>query len=215
MNVIEKSFYLRDNVVDIARDLLGMHLCTRIKGELTTGMIIETEAYAGINDRASHAFGGRYTERNKVMYDEGGVAYVYLCYGIHSLFNVVTNKKGIPHAVLIRAIMPICGLDIMKKRFDGKYDGGLLIGPGKLTKALGIHYSHSGSDTTKKNNSSQIWLEDHKVKITKNDFLATKRIGIDYAGKDALLPYRFLLKSVKKRLKKKRGEPPLSKTLKS
>ena len=110
------SFFLRSNVVNIARDLIGKYIYTIFDEKLTGGIITETEAYNGIVDRASHAFGGRRTDRTEIMYKRGGLAYVYLCYGIHSLFNVVTNKDGIPHAVLIRAIFPIEGVELMRKR---------------------------------------------------------------------------------------------------
>src|ERR1043166_9259202 len=106
-----KEFYIRNNVVQISKKLLGKYLFTKRFGVITGGMIIETEAYAGITDRASHAYGNRRTARTEIMYGEGGIAYVYLCYGIHSLFNVVTNLEGIPHAVLIRAIEPTDGID--------------------------------------------------------------------------------------------------------
>ena len=101
---IPLSFYQSDDVVFLARSLLGKSLLTFLDGKLTGGIITETEAYAGINDKASHAYGGRKTKRTEVMYREGGVCYVYLCYGIHYLFNVVTGKKDVPHAVLIRGI---------------------------------------------------------------------------------------------------------------
>src|SRR5436190_15707600 len=113
---LKKSFYQRDDVVEIAKELLGKYLVTNFNNKLTGGIITETEAYAGIIDRASHAFGGRRTARTEIMYNEGGTAYVYLCYGIHSLFNVVTNKKNIPHAVLIRAIHPTHGIKKMLAR---------------------------------------------------------------------------------------------------
>ena len=116
MTPLPKTFYLRSDVVQIARDLLGKHLVTRMDGVISSGIICETEAYAGTTDKASHAFGGRRTERTEIMYAEGGCAYIYLCYGIHSLFNVVTNSMNIPHAVLIRGIIPVIGMDEMVRR---------------------------------------------------------------------------------------------------
>src|SRR4051812_45478122 len=113
---LKKSFYQRDDVVQVAKELLGKYLFTHIDGKLTGGIITETEAYAGVIDRASHAYGGRRTARTEIMYGEGGTAYVYLCYGIHSLFNVVTNKKGTPHAILIRALHPTHGVETILKR---------------------------------------------------------------------------------------------------
>ena len=110
---LQKDFYQREDVLTISRELLGKVLCTQFEGELTSGIIVETEAYAGETDQASHTYGGRRTLRTEVMYAPGGVSYIYLCYGIHHLFNVVTNFEGIPHAILIRAIKPIDGIDIM------------------------------------------------------------------------------------------------------
>ncbi len=114
--VLGNDFYQRPDVLGIARELIGKVLVANINGERTTGIITETEAYAGITDRASHAWNDRRTPRTEIMYGAGGHAYVYLCYGIHSLFNVVTNTIGIPHAVLIRAICPIEGLETMLMR---------------------------------------------------------------------------------------------------
>lgn len=195
MKVIPRSFYQRENVVVIAKELLGKLLFTQFDGILSGGIISETEAYAGITDRASHAFGGRRTERTEIMYLPGGTAYVYLCYGVHSLFNVVTNRKDVPDAVLIRSIQPVAGLEIMIKR-AGKtsVDRALGTGPGKLSKILGIHYSNSGMDLTKKplrKNENGIWLEDDGRIISTESILTGPRVGVDYAGTDALLPYRF------------------------
>jgi DNA-3-methyladenine glycosylase len=192
--LLDQSFYLQDDVVDIARNLLGKKLVTCFQGQITSGVIVETEAYAGVNDRASHAYGGKITPRNKIMYSEGGVAYVYLCYGIHSLFNVVTNVSGVPHAVLIRGIVPYDGIEVMKLRSgrrELKFRDG--IGPGKVSKFLGIHYSHSGLPLTFKGPDSsglQIWIE-NDMTINDASIISSPRIGVDYAGEDALLPYRF------------------------
>ena len=116
MSKLSADFYQRDDVLLISHELLGKVLCTNFHGKLTSGIIVETEAYAGITDKASHAYGGRRTKRTKTMYASGGTAYVYLCYGIHHLFNIVTNKENIPHAVLIRAIQPRVGIDIILQR---------------------------------------------------------------------------------------------------
>ena len=187
---IPLEYYVRPDVVEVARDLLGKSLYTRMNGHLTVGIITQTEAYAGETDRASHAWNGRYTRRTRVMYQEGGVAYVYLCYGIHSLFNIVTNREGIPHAVLVRAVFATHGLEAIYQRIGGarpvKHMGN---GPGKLTRMLGIHYSHSGMPLT----GDILWLEDHGLNVRKDDILVTPRIGVDYAGEDALLPYRFVV----------------------
>jgi len=189
MNNIERSFYLRDDVLQIAKDLLGKYLFTNLNNEgITAGIITETEAYAGITDKASHAYGDRRTSRTEVMYMEGGVAYVYLCYGIHSLFNIVTNKKNIPHAVLIRGIKPVEGIDTIMKRANKNEEKQLNgIGPGNVSKLLGIHFSQSGETLA----GNKIWLEDRGIKVPAKKIIIGKRVGVDYAGEDALLPYRF------------------------
>ncbi len=186
------SFYSRPDVVQIAKELLGKHLFTRFNGVLTGGIITETEAYAGEIDRASHAYGGRRTARTEIMYAEGGTAYVYLCYGIHSLFNVVTNKKDIPHAVLIRAIHPTHGVNqMLKRRKMAGQKKNLSSGPGTVAQALGIHYSHSGILLTEK----KIWIEDKGIHVNEKDILKSKRIGVDYAGAHAQWLYRFVTES--------------------
>lgn len=199
--ILPVAFYKRENVLQIARELLGKVLVTEIDGNLTSGIIYETEAYAGINDKASHAYGEKKTNRTKIMYQEGGVAYVYLCYGIHSLFNIVTNKSGTPHAVLVRGIIPYQGIEkILARAGKNKVDFNLGNGPGKVSKILGIHYFDTGTSLIFKNVKSQrnIWIENSKLKITKNDILVTKRVGVDYAGNDADLPYRFIMKNPEK-----------------
>ncbi len=195
MQIIPGSFYQRENVVVVAKELLGKFLFTRIDGVVTGGIIVETEAYAGVIDRASHAFGNRRTARTEVMYSEGGTAYIYLCYGIHSLFNVVTNKKDVPDAVLIRGIKPLTGMDTMLRR-AGKtlMDKDFGNGPGKISKILGIHFMFSGTNLTKKPSGKfeqGIWLEDDGRKVAQESIKTGPRIGVEYAGKDALLPYRF------------------------
>jgi DNA-3-methyladenine glycosylase len=182
-------FYTRNDVVLIARELLGKVLVTRFDGKLTSGIITETEAYAGVTDRASHAYNGRRTERTEIMYWQGGTAYIYLCYGVHSLFNVVTNKNGVPHAVLIRALKALDGKDIMMQRLSvHSMKDNALTGPGKLSKALGIHFSDTGTDLA----GDTLWIEDRKIKVRNADIIAGPRIGIDYAGEDAKLPFRFV-----------------------
>jgi DNA-3-methyladenine glycosylase len=186
-----KSFYQRDDVVKISRELLGKYLFTKFDGQLTGGIITETEAYAGEIDRASHAHGGRRTARTEIMYMEGGRAYVYLCYGIHSLFNVVTNKKDIPHAILIRAIKPTHGIPVMlKRRKMTKVKKNLTAGPGTVSEALGIHYSDTGTSLL----GNKIWIEDRGLKVDKAKIISGNRVGVEYAGEDAHLPYRFILK---------------------
>ncbi|MDP2423130.1 MAG: DNA-3-methyladenine glycosylase [Bacteroidales bacterium] len=185
-----REFYLRDDVLVIARELLGKVLVSALGDVIRSGVIIEAEAYAGISDRASHAWGGRRTNRTEVMYGIGGLAYIYLCYGVHSLFNVVTNGEGIPHAVLIRGIRPLDGLPAMRAGLGNKGRPSEIIqGPGKLTNAMGIHYSQSGLDLT----GDKIWIEERKSDLRNYKLEITPRIGVAYAGEDALLPYRFVL----------------------
>ena len=194
MKKLGKSFYERDNVVQIARELPGKFLMTKIDGIITGGMITEVEAYEGVTDRASHAFNNRRTARTEVMYSAGGTAYVYLCYGIHHLFNVVTNRSGIPHAILIRAIEPMVGIGaMMKRRKKSLLDFTLTSGPGALSEALGIQTQHTGKSLL----TGNIWLEDRGIEITQAMITKTTRIGVDYAGTDALLPYRFYIKENK------------------
>jgi len=191
MKKLGHEFYQRQDVVKIAKELLGKILVTNWSGIITSGRIVESEAYAGIIDKASHASGGRRTARNEIMYGEGGYSYVYLCYGIHHLFNVVTNSTDKPHAILIRALDPLEGIEEMllrtKKR---KLDHTLTRGPGNVSKALGIVTKHSGLSLL----ANQIFIADDGVKLSKKEIAASPRIGVDYAGKDALLPYRFYVK---------------------
>ncbi len=189
-----KQFFLHQDVVTLAREIIGKHLFTKLNSDIITGGIIsETEAYAGSIDRASHAFGNRRTNRTNTMFLEGGIAYVYLCYGIHALFNIVTNKTDVPHAILIRGIIPTHGIETIKERTGYKTIlNNSINGPGKVTKALGINTSHDKTPLT----GAKIWLEDRGVKVSENDIIVTKRIGVDYAGEDALLPYRFVLKGL-------------------
>jgi len=199
--MLQKDFYQRADVVQIARELLGKYLITNFNGQITSGMIVETEAYAGVNDKASHAWGGRFTKRTKIMYQQGGTAYVYLCYGVHSLFNIVTNQAGIPDAVLIRGIVPSEGLDIMlHRRKVQKITPGFGIGPGKVSQILGIHFSVTGTPVTildgdEATKRPDIWVEDRGNVIPDSEIIHTPRIGVDYAGEDAALPWRFILRS--------------------
>jgi DNA-3-methyladenine glycosylase len=188
---LAKSFYAQENVLQIARELLGKILVTNFNGRITSGRIVETEAYNGITDKASHAFGGRRTRRTEVMYAEAGVAYVYLCYGIHHLFNIVTNQKDIPHAILIRALEPVAGIVEMLKR-SGKQnpDFSLTSGPGNLSRALGISTAHTGLSLK----GDTIYIADDGIRYTKNEIAVSARIGVAYAAEDALLPYRFFIK---------------------
>jgi len=178
-------------VLAIARDLIGKSLFTKVAGQLTGGIICEVEAYKGTNDRASHAFGGRRTKRNDMMYREGGVAYVYLCYGMHHLLNFVTNADGIPDAVLIRGILPTHGEELMLQRTGKrKITRDIGIGPGKVSKLLGITVADNGLSLC----GDQLWIEDRGLLVPDNQVETTPRIGVDYAGKDAKLPYRFVMR---------------------
>ncbi|MFY8019852.1 MAG: DNA-3-methyladenine glycosylase [Bacteroidia bacterium] len=188
--MIEIEFYQNDDVCAIARNLIGMELFTHFEGDLCSGYIVETEAYAGINDKASHAYGGRFTSRTSTMYENGGIAYVYLCYGMHALFNVVTNKKGIPHAVLIRAIQTHLGYNSMAKRRNFPKNEKLLgNGPGTLTKSLGIQLKHNGLSL----NSSNLYIK-KGLEINPKEIISSPRVGVAYAKEDAKLPYRYRLK---------------------
>jgi DNA-3-methyladenine glycosylase len=188
MSKLPLKYFQQDDVVALSKDILGKVLYTKINGKITAGIITETEAYTGINDKASHAYGGKITKRNEVMYRNGGVAYVYLCYGLHCLFNVVTNIKNIPHAILIRSVYPIVGIEEILRRRNLKHlSKNITIGPGKVTQALGINLSHNGILL----NGKQIWIEDRGIIIPENKINVGTRIGVDYAQEDALLPYRF------------------------
>lgn len=188
---LERDFYLRDDVVRISRELLGKVLCTRFGGELTSGVITETEAYRGRGDKACHANDGRRTERTEVMYHRGGTAYVYLCYGIHHLFNVVTNREDTADAVLVRAVRPLEGAEIMIRRRERvEMEPELTAGPGRLTQALGITTGHYGSDLL----GDTIWIEDRGLDEASGKIASGPRIGVDYAGDHAERPWRFWLK---------------------
>lgn len=185
------TYYHGTDVVALSRDLLGKYLFTCIDGLTTAGIIVETEAYNGGVDKASHAYGNRLTPRTKTMFMRGGVAYVYLCYGIHEMFNIVTSSEGHPQAILIRAIEPTEGLKIMLQRRNMlAAKPNITSGPGSVAKALGI----SRSINTFSLDGDTIWLEDRGLVFTDDMVAAVPRVGVDYAGDDALLPYRFYVK---------------------
>ena len=193
MQKLPKSFYLRNDVVKIAKELLGKILVTNWDNEYTAGRIVEAEAYAGEIDKASHASKGK-TKRTSVMFEEGGTAYVYLCYGIHEMFNIVTNKNGIPHAILIRAVEPMEGIDIMLRRTGKKvFNETVTRGPGNVGKAFGFHRSQCGLSLQ----SDELYVADDGYKVDKKLVVASPRIGVDYAGDDALLDYRLYIKGNK------------------
>ncbi len=185
---LSRKFYTGEDVVSIARDLLGKFLVTSIDGQLSSGMITETEAYAGRNDKACHANNGKRTKRTEVMFHEGGKAYVYLCYGIHHLFNVTTNKDGYADAVLIRAVEPTEGLSTMlERRGLSQPQTRLTAGPGALSMALGITIDLYGSDLT----GPTVWIEDRGIRLPDHGIASGARVGVGYAGEDALKPWRF------------------------
>jgi DNA-3-methyladenine glycosylase len=186
------AFYERDNVVQISRELLGKVLCTDINGVYSSGTIVETEAYNGRTDRACHAYPDVRTKRTNTLYESPGIAYIYLCYGIHHLFNVVTNREGFADAVLVRSVKPLEGAEhMLQRRKKEKLKPVIANGPGKLSQALGITTSLNETDLT----GNTIWIEDRGIEVSKGQIKESKRIGVDYAGEDADLPWRFTLKN--------------------
>jgi DNA-3-methyladenine glycosylase len=193
-NIMKKlpiQFFERTDVVLIAQQLIGKIVVTHFNGLITSGRIVETEAYIGITDRASHSFDGRRTARNEHMYASAGTVYVYICYGMHHLFNIVCNAENNPDAVLIRAVEPISGIDIMLAR-TGKQglDNTLTRGPGNVAKALGISKIHSGINL----DQGDIYIAEDGLSIPEFSIGASRRIGIEGSGDAALLPYRFFVK---------------------
>jgi DNA-3-methyladenine glycosylase len=182
------AFYRRSDVVQIAKDLLGKVLITNMQDGLCAARIVETEAYCGATDRACHAHLNRRTKRTEVMFAAGGVAYVYLCYGIHALFNVVTHEEGFADAVLVRAVEPLYNVELMmqRRKIYKPDDYRLTAGPGALTKAMGIQTIHYGLSLQ----GNQIWITDGQT-IADAQIISSPRVGVDYAGEDALLPWRF------------------------
>jgi len=189
---LPRDYYQSLDVVKLSQGLLGKFIVTEQNGLRTAGMIVETEAYRGAEDRASHAYNNRRTQRTETMFAQGGVAYVYLCYGMHHLFNVVTGPKDCPHAVLVRAIEPIEGIAFMlERRGMQQLHPRLTAGPGSLSKALGITTALNGSLLT----SKSVWIEDRDIQLSKKDILTSPRVGIDYAKEHRDLPWRFRLKN--------------------
>jgi DNA-3-methyladenine glycosylase len=185
-----REFYTRPNVLTVARELLGKLLVVPAPdGKRVSGMIVETEAYRGPQDRASHAYGGRRTARTEVMYRIGGTAYVYFVYGMYYQFNVVTNLEDIPHAVLIRALQPMAGLELMRRRRQANPDRNLTNGPGKLCIALGIDRQLDGADLL----GDRVWLEEYE-RISRAQITSGPRVGIDYAEDWIDKPWRFWIR---------------------
>jgi DNA-3-methyladenine glycosylase len=190
MKKLPLSFYTRTDTVQIARDLLGKVLVTHFGGRTTSGRIVETEAYAGAEDKACHASKGR-TARTEVMFGEGGRAYIYLCYGLHQMFNIVTHGQDHPHAVLIRGVEPLEGIDIMLNRTGKKsVDYTLTRGPGNVGKAFGFHTSQCGLSLT----GNELYIGDDGFRVRDEMTGISPRIGVAYAGNHALWDYRFYIK---------------------
>ena len=191
---LPRSFYQQDDAVLIARDLLGKTLYTNINGERTGGIIIETEAYNGPDDRGSHAYNNKRTPRNEMMYNAGGLVYMYICYGIHDMLNIVTGSSGSSHAVLIRAIEPINGIEIMEERRN-VYNQPVRLcqGPGALGKAFGLNKTHNGFDLQ----GSIIWIEDTGITFNDEQVTASARVGMNFDGPYKTIPWRFYAKGNK------------------
>jgi len=194
MTRLPASFYQQTNVVKTAQQLLGKLLVTNFNGQKTSGRIVETEAYRAPDDKACHAYGNKKTSRTKVMFMEGGTAYITLCYGIHHLFNVVTGSEGTAQAVLIRGIEPVEGIEVMLQRRNiEKLISRLTAGPGALSKALGVTTDWHGSSLTAKD--SNIWLEETDISYTEHEIIASPRVGINYAEEWKDTPWRFRVKN--------------------
>jgi len=194
MKLINADYYQNEDVVFLAKDLLGKVIVTNINKCATSAEIVETEAYNGIFDKACHAYNSRKTKRTIVMYSTGGIAYVYLCYGMHFLFNVVVGKRNSPKAILIRAARPIEGiLTMLKRRKKNKVDRAMTAGPGALSQALGIDKKFNNIPL----DSDTIGIYDIFNRYGEDDIIISKRVGVDYAGNDAELPYRFRIKNSK------------------
>ncbi|MDR3007339.1 MAG: DNA-3-methyladenine glycosylase [Sphingobacterium sp.] len=192
MSKLLQSYYKDTDVLFLAEDLLGKILYTQKDGLITAGRIVETEAYFGISDKASHAYNGKRTSRTESMYREGGIAYVYLCYGIHHLLNIVTSVAEDPQCVLIRSIEPLVGMDVMALRRQVPPEKtSFSNGPGSAAKALGIDSSFNDMLLTGDN----IWVEDQGLKYSPSEIGKAPRIGIAYAQEHAVLPLRFFVKN--------------------
>jgi len=186
---LQKQFYTREDTLTIAKELLGKYVYTNFDHVLTGGMIVETEAYIGPHDAGSHAFNGRRTPKNETMYAEGGVTYMYICYGIHDMLNIVTGSSGSSHAILIRAIEPIDGIEMMQLRRGNVPLKRLATGPGALAKALGLRKHHDAYNL----NSDEIWIEDKGVIIPEEKIKATGRVGLGCKDPYLTIPWRFLI----------------------
>lgn len=188
---LSREFYTQTDVIGLSKKLLGKYLCTNIKGKYCSGMIVETEAYKAPEDHGSHAFGNLRTARTEAMFAKGGSAYVYLIYGIYKLFNVITHKEGVAHAILVRAIEPVEGTETMlyrRKMKDMKKN--LCSGPGLLTQALGIDMTHNKTDLTGK----MLWIEDRGKYIPPEQVICSPRVGLNISEPYKSIPWRFRIK---------------------
>lgn len=187
-----RVFYTRGDVLLVARELLGKRLVVPAPdGARVSGVIVETEAYVGPEDKASHAYGGRRTRRTETMFAEGGTVYVYLIYGMYHQLNVVTNREGAPHAILLRALEPSEGVERMRENRVVARERDLTSGPGKLCRALGVDLSFDGESLIV---GRRIWIEDAGRRVSPGEIAAGPRIGIDYAEEYTQKPWRFWLK---------------------
>jgi len=185
---LERAFYERETL-NVARDLLGKYLVHHTTDGKTVGKIVEVEAYVGVNDAACHAYNGKNTKRTKIMFGRGGHAYVYLIYGVYYCMNIVTNQERYPEAVLIRALEPISGLDIMQKRRNTEKNLNLCSGPGKLCVAMGISKEQNEMDLC----GETMYLLSGEV-IPSENIVTTPRINIDYAKEAREYLWRFIIK---------------------
>lgn len=193
---LKKDFFLQKTKT-VAQKLLGKVLvrksANRRKDKILSGIITETEAYIGPHDLASHASKGK-TQRTKIMFCEAGTWYVYLVYGFYYCLNVITEEEDYPAAVLIRSIKPLEGLEEMKKNRKKETEENLANGPGKLCQALEINKNFNNTSAISKD--SFLYIEDRGIKVSPQNIIRAKRIGVDYAGKwkDRLL--RFHIKEI-------------------
>jgi len=186
---LTREDFATPNPTQAARFFLGKFLCVRAEDGYAEGMITETEAYWGPKDAASHAFGNRRTARTEIMFALGGAAYVYFCYGMHRMFNIVTGPQDSPEAVLVRAVRITGGHELVRKRREGVAEMNWASGPGRVCAALGIEMHHNRHDLRA---GEKIWLEDRAIKVSSREVKRTPRIGVDYAGAWALKPWRFV-----------------------
>ena len=198
---LNREFFVRKDTLRIARDLLGKLLVVPTpSGDRVSGMIVETEAYMGVEDKAAHSSGGRRTARNEITYAEGGHVYVFFVYGMYYQLNLVTGFVDHPHVVLIRAVEPVEGIELMRERRGEMKDTNLTSGPGKLCIAFGIDRSLNREDLL----GDRIWVEEYR-NFKKQEIVSGPRVGIDYAEEFIEMPWRFWV----------RGNPYVSKTRRS